>query len=271
MKRKSIALLLALVLMIGAVAGTIAYLTSTTSEVENTFTVGKVKIVLDEAKVTKNDTTGEFTADTDKTKRVLANEYKLVMPGDTLPKDPTVTVLNDSADCYVRAVLTLSLTDEGIAAATEAMKDPAAVTQIKTILTSMMTNLGDTLTGYDAATWRPYGFGTYEALTLNDATARTMVDSLLGQNHEIKIEFWYKDIVPAVANGTDSGKNPADGAYTGKSLEPLFTAINVPQDLNEVTLPIFDGMTVKVVGNAIQAKNLDTDVKAWKAFDGVGE
>lgn len=98
--KKVIALLLAFVLVIGAtVAGTLAYLTSTTETVVNTFTVGNVNITLDEAHV---DANGNVVDET----RVLANTYKL-MPGHTYTKDPTVHVQAGSEDCYVRMFVTI--------------------------------------------------------------------------------------------------------------------------------------------------------------------
>ncbi|MDY5347494.1 MAG: hypothetical protein SPG37_07790, partial [Eubacteriales bacterium] len=54
MKTKNKALLLtlcAMLLVAASIFGTVAYLTSKTENVVNTFTVGQVKITLDEAKV----------------------------------------------------------------------------------------------------------------------------------------------------------------------------------------------------------------------------
>ncbi len=95
MKTRSKALLAtlcAVVLVLGSVFATMAYLTST-DEVTNTFTVGNVKITLDEAK-TKADGT------VDGTDRVKANTYKL-MPGHSYVKDPTVHVDAASEDCWL--------------------------------------------------------------------------------------------------------------------------------------------------------------------------
>lgn len=85
---------LALVMVAGiSVAGTLAYLTSTTDEVKNTFTVGSVAITLDEAPVDANGkkTTGD---------RVTANTYKL-MPGHEYDKDPTVHFKAGSEASYL--------------------------------------------------------------------------------------------------------------------------------------------------------------------------
>ncbi len=91
MKKKTLALLLALVLVFGAaVGGTIAYLTDTTDPIANTFTVGKVDITLTETFNT--DTNNDGTNDAWKAQ---------LIPGTTYTKDPIVTVTNDSEDCWL--------------------------------------------------------------------------------------------------------------------------------------------------------------------------
>lgn len=82
----------AVLLVVGSVAGTIAYLTSI-DEVKNTFTVGNVKITLDESKVTPD---GVKDGDS----RVKENKYHLI-PGHTYVKDPVVHVTANSEKCYV--------------------------------------------------------------------------------------------------------------------------------------------------------------------------
>lgn len=94
--KKTLTVLLALVLVIAmSVAGTMAYLTSTTDTVTNSFTVGNVAITLDEAKVNEY---GELDASA--TDRVKANTYKLI-PGHSYTKDPTVHVAAGSEDCWL--------------------------------------------------------------------------------------------------------------------------------------------------------------------------
>lgn len=79
MKKKPVALLLSGALLLGCtVGGTLAWLTDESDPVTNTFTVGDVQIALNET----------------------PREYKMT-PGVTLPKDPTVTVMAGSEDCYV--------------------------------------------------------------------------------------------------------------------------------------------------------------------------
>ena len=91
MKKRTLALILALVLVFGAaVGGTIAYLTDTTGPIANTFTVGKVDITLTET----------FNTDTNKDGKIDAWQAQLI-PGTTYAKDPVVTVTADSEDCWL--------------------------------------------------------------------------------------------------------------------------------------------------------------------------
>ena len=80
MKKKGLALVLALTLLVvGVVAGTLAWLTAKSDEVTNTFTTSDIKVELKE-------TTG--------------TEYKMI-PGYTISKDPKATVLSGSEECYL--------------------------------------------------------------------------------------------------------------------------------------------------------------------------
>ena len=93
-KSKVLALTLCAVLLVATtVLGTMAYLTSQ-AEVVNTFTVGQVKITMDEADV---ETNGVPVAGAP---RVMANTYHLI-PGRTYTKDPTIHVDGVSEDCYL--------------------------------------------------------------------------------------------------------------------------------------------------------------------------
>lgn len=98
MKTKNKAMLLslcAILLVAASVLGTMAYLTSQDA-VTNTFTVGKVAITLDEAKVDVYGT--EITGDD--AARVNTNSYKLI-PGHSYIKDPIVHFDSSSEDSYV--------------------------------------------------------------------------------------------------------------------------------------------------------------------------
>lgn len=95
--------LCAVLLVVGTILGTVAYLQDTASVV-NTFTVGNVHLKLDEAVVDeKGEPTGGRTES--------GNAYHL-LPGETYTKDPTVTVLKGSEESYVRMMLTLNCASE---------------------------------------------------------------------------------------------------------------------------------------------------------------
>lgn len=80
MKKKSLALVLALaMIVVCVVGGTLAWLTDKTDPVTNTFTYGDIDIKLDESE----------------------NLDLKMIPGYTITKDPKVTVLADSEKCYL--------------------------------------------------------------------------------------------------------------------------------------------------------------------------
>ncbi len=88
MKKKTVALLLALVLAVGVAAGgTMAWLLDETDSITNTFTAGNVEITLSET-------------DPENDNNAASNSYKMV-PGITISKNPTVTVTANSEACYV--------------------------------------------------------------------------------------------------------------------------------------------------------------------------
>ena len=90
-KKALLALTCAVMLVVGSVMGTMAYLTSQTEVVTNTFTVGNVAITLDET---------DFDNSTEGKDRDTANAYHL-MPGHEYTKDPIVHVASTSEDCYL--------------------------------------------------------------------------------------------------------------------------------------------------------------------------
>ena len=89
MKKKSLALVLALaMIVVCVVGGTLAWLIATTGSVTNTFTYGDINIKLEETDAT-------VSADGSATK-----EFKM-SPGYTIDKDPKVTVKAGSEKCYL--------------------------------------------------------------------------------------------------------------------------------------------------------------------------
>jgi len=96
MKTRTKVLILALsaiLLVVTTVFATVAYLTSMSVVITNTFTVGNVTITLDEANVDVYGVQEDAT-------RVQTNEYKLI-PNHTYTKDPTIHVGDDSENCFL--------------------------------------------------------------------------------------------------------------------------------------------------------------------------
>lgn len=86
MKKKTLALLLSLVLVFGVIAGgTLAWLTAQSDTVVNTFTTSDINVKLAETK-------GENTSD--------GKSFKMV-PGKSIEKDPKAWVVAGSEDCYL--------------------------------------------------------------------------------------------------------------------------------------------------------------------------
>ena len=92
-KKVFLTVLCAAALVVASVLGTMAFLTSK-DKVENTFTVGKVNITLDEAKVDNMGVADKTAA------RVKANNYKLI-PGHKYTKDPTIHVAANSENSWI--------------------------------------------------------------------------------------------------------------------------------------------------------------------------
>ena len=129
MKKKLLIMSVAMVLVCAfAVGMTIAYLTST-DEVVNTFTVGNVRIKLDEAAANPD---GSLVPNAD---RVKANSYKLI-PGHTYNKDPMVTVLSGSESSYIKMTVTVTKSAE-----------------LDAIFGEDGANLMSIFKGYDETTW----------------------------------------------------------------------------------------------------------------------
>lgn len=96
MKKKILAVILACALSVGiGIGGTMAWLTAGSSTVTNTFTVGDITIHLQEHVY---DPTEKALGDNTTTSG--NDNYKFV-PGDTLPKDPYVTIDTTSEACYL--------------------------------------------------------------------------------------------------------------------------------------------------------------------------
>ena len=233
MKKKTIALLLVLVMIFGiSVGGTIAYLTDKET-VTNTFTVGDVQIKLDEAKVdetgTKIDNNGDKVID-DKD-RVTSNDYKL-LPGMSYTKDPAVTVLEGSEESYIRMIVTV----------TDCKDVDAAIDEVNTIrqkVEETPIQLIDIFEGYDNSKWE------FKGVKKTDDADYSRI-----------YEFWYKETVSGF-EGTEK--------KAGK-LDPLFTAIKVPGESDNDSLAAIKEMEIIVEAHAIQSASFADAEAAWGAW-----
>ncbi len=108
MKNKKRIMILALsMIAVFAAAITFAYFTDQSDEVTNTFTMGNVQILLDEAPVVPTTgPSGTTWAANNAVPRVLSNTYTGIYPGAILPKDPTVKNTG-SNPAYVRVKVTV--------------------------------------------------------------------------------------------------------------------------------------------------------------------
>lgn len=235
MKKAKKVLLLALcaVLLVGAtIAGTVAYLTSTTTEVKNTFTAGKVQILLDEKDVDESRTSIDKASAEG---RDLANKYHL-LPGGTYEKDPTVHVHVDSENAYVRMMVTVKNYDE---------------------LATAFPKTGDT-----AAYWADDIFLLEKLVNWNkDWTCEGCVIS----NTTAVYEFRYKEIV--VVDDLTTAAVQAKDNEKYKALPALFTTITIPGTISNEQIAALNAIEIDVVAHAIQSNNIEGGAAAaWAAF-----
>ena len=243
MKKTSKALLLticAVLLVAASVMGTMAYLTST-DKVQNTFTVGKVAIKLDEAKVGTDGTPVEG-AD-----RVKENGYKL-LPGHTYTKDPTVTVLKDSVESYVRMKVTFNNATEIIAMCTDpefAEDGPTGVENAFPLI--RMVNFVEA----NAAKWD--GIIPDNMVDTEEMLADEKYFVADTTNDTLTYYFYYNTTVAA-----------PDGDV---KLATLFDKVTVPGWVTGDQLAKLNDFKITVVAEAIQADGFTNADAAWAAFD----
>lgn len=243
MKTKSKALLLtlcAVLLVAASVLGTMAYLTSS-AEVKNTFTIGKVEIKLDEAKVTADGIPVEGAA------RVTANSYKL-MPGTTYTKDPTVTVKAGSEESYVR----MKVTFNNAAALMEMLPSadnledftPDEIALIKKIAPILF------LTNYTAvdAGWLP----EYTMFGMEKTLADPNYFVYDEANDTVTYIFYY----PTTVTATDKDV----------VLPAVFTEISLPEHVTGEQLAELNNFKITVIAEAIQAGSFADADDAWSHF-----
>lgn len=168
LRRILLTLACAVLLVSLSVGATLAYLTSKTNVVTNTFSVGNVNITLDEAPV---DADGKkVTGD-----RVMANSYKL-LPGHDYDKDPTVHVGATSEECYLFVKV-----ENGIAA----IEVPYVKTTTAEDGTVTETVLGTIAQQMDANGWKALDTVKYPGVYYLDVTKTAGQDAVVFENFAI--------------------------------------------------------------------------------------
>lgn len=247
--KKILVLLLCAVLLVGAsIAGTVAYLKDS-KEVTNTFTVGKVQIKLDEAVV--NSESGEKVGDS---RTENGNTAVRLIPGRSITKDPTVTVLKDSEDCYVRVKVTVDLSNawkpEAAKAAGWMTDEQNFADAFKSWAQGFAGNylVAGSVPGFNYTDWELSG---------------TEIDP---DAQKITYTLDYK-------NGTTN--NIVSKNTTGNTvLSAVFDKVVASKDLTNAQLALLQGMEIKVEAYAIQAEGFEAEgvmtaqQNAWIAFNG---
>ena len=225
--KKIVALFLAAVMLVcTTVAATVAYLTSVTEVVENTFTVGNVKITLDEAKVNEKG-----LKDNGASGRVTDNSYH-VYPGMTYDKDPQVHVKAGSEEAYIRMQVTVSDLN--------ALKNAFPKAKYPTWYNGDVFLLQMLVEGWDKEVWLTKGFDPETGI----------------------YEFWYKDTVDASESATDINLEPL---FKNVIIPETITNV-VPEGAASGTLSEFEylnNIKINVVAHAIQAEGFANADAAW--------
>ena len=221
-KKLVIAVCAAVVLLCGAVIGTVAYFTDKTDAVVNTFTVGNVQIKLDETSTNEKgqmlDAEGNVVTDPEDAERIpnedsekTGTAYKLI-PGMTYLKDPTTTVLAGSSPCYVRMLVSVNYQEE-----------------LDAIFDETRPELTELFTGYNGEKWI---FKGYEV----KANSRVY-------------EFRYSEIVEA-----DEEDAVLEPLFTGIAVPSWVTGEQL-ETLNVEGVPF----EINVISEAIQAEGFEAD------------
>ena len=233
-KKILVTLFCAVLLVTGTVAVTVAYLTSTTEEVTNTFTVGDVKIILNETDVDKDILEDDVDYFHGEEKRDTKNAYH-IFPNGTYAKDPMVSVKADSEDCYIRMIVTVSNIQKLI----DAMPDYVA---------GDGTFLLEKLVDWNSTDWL---FNNYDEV-----------------DGEGVYEFWYKGKYHVPDNATTiavtGGKDGEEGEYV--ELAPLFEEIYLPADIDNKELAYLNNISIDVVAHAMQADGFESAEEAWEEW-----
>ena len=219
--KASIVTLCALILVFASVVGTLAYLTDYET-VTNTFTVGKVDITF------KNGDT-DFVDEDSVTAGVSLNHH--LVPAKKIALAPTVTVVSNSEECYVRVMITVENYDSLRAAVSGVANNKYYDSANNRVQLHLM------LENWDAATWC-----SGDCEISDDGNTATY-------------EFRYNVKVSKV-NGD-------------QKLDAVFTSLIVPAELNNTQTQNMGKVTIDFEAHAIQADGFDNAGAAWDAWGSI--
>lgn len=247
MKKKIVALCLCVALAVVAIGGaTLAYFTDT-DEAKNTFTVGNVEIKLDETDI-----------DNPQGDRVQENSYKLI-PGVSYVKDPMVTVLQGSEDCYVRLKVTFNNASEAMAMCLAPGFDAEDYTEsmMKLVLLA-----GNGMLGFNQIS-SYYWLGINPELGTLDMEKKANDTKYCIYDKEADtityIYYYYNEF---------ESTGIVHSADADVTLPVLFEKVMTPAAATSKQLAALEDFQINVVAEAIQTSDNFADAdEAWAAFD----
>lgn len=177
MKKRTVALLMAAVLLFGAaVGGTFAWLQASTQTITNTFTAGKVAITLTETEPGEGE------------------RYTIKMvPGDPIAKNPTLTVLSGSEDCYLYV---------------EVVKSAALDQYISYTMADGWTKLGETNIWYRSASNitsdQAYSIIAGDTVTVNNSVTSEMMAAVSRNEDPVQVKLSFTGYAVQSDAGADA-------------------------------------------------------------------
>lgn len=292
MKKKIIALCLIVALAITAVTGaTLAYFTDVAEDVQNNFTIGNVKIKLDEtAKVL--DKYGNEVDDALEENDNGGYDYSKLMPTYELEKKPTVTNTGDYT-AYVRVAVVmnnLNVINDAIDGVYENLETPYTDEQIQAVYDNVFDGWGVNYSKRDeypdgSRMWMDSRVGGGSPVLCNIDTLGRLADSYYridcanafmtdaerdAENGDGIFDVNWDDLsVSYYVNAAKTDERvyvfylelDAGDSYT------LFDGLNIPADFTAEQMAMFEGLKISVYADAIQTAGFDTYTDAFNALE----
>lgn len=292
MKKKIIALCLIVALAITAVTGaTLAYFTDVADDVQNNFTIGNVKIKLDEtAKVLDKD--GNEVDDALEENDNGGYDYSKLMPTYELEKKPTVTNTGDYT-AYVRVAVVmnnLNVINDAIDGVYENLETPYTDEQIQAVYDNVFNGWGVNYSKRDeypngSRMWMDSRVGEGSPVLCNIDTLGRPEDSYYridcanafmtneernAENGDGIFDVNWDDLsVGYYVNAAETDERvyvfylelDAGDSYT------LFDGLNIPADFTAEQMAMFEGLKISVYADAIQTAGFDTYTNAFNALE----